>query len=120
LSLVKIRILGADAIVKAEGNMVGRVSASVWTAQRGRRTWHVQKLLGREPGDPGSDQPEQKRLGPHREGEEPYPMTHGRGKSDSAVVAGKSVNKAKQLAAEPMERRAAATVSARYRYLLKN
>jgi RNA-directed DNA polymerase len=27
-------------------------------------------------------------------------MTHGRGKSDSAVVAGKSVNKAEQLAAE--------------------
>ena len=35
-------------------------------------------------------------------------MTHGRGKSDSAVVAGKSVNKAEQLAAEPMERRAGA------------
>ena len=62
LSLVKIRILGADAIAKAEGNMVGRVSASVWTAQRGRRTWHVQKLLGREPGDPASDQPQQSGL----------------------------------------------------------
>jgi hypothetical protein len=62
LSLVKIRILGADAIAKAEGNMVRRVSASVWTAQRGRRTWHVQKLLGREPGDPGSDQPQQSGL----------------------------------------------------------
>src|SRR5262249_2174043 len=35
-------------------------------------------------------------------------MTHGRGKSDSAVVAGKSVNKAEQLAAESMERRAGA------------
>src|SRR5215831_8011487 len=35
-------------------------------------------------------------------------MTNGRGKSDSVVVAGKSVNKAKQLAAEPMERRAGA------------
>ncbi len=59
LSLEKIRILGADAIAKAEGNMVGRVSASVWTAQRGRRTWHV---LGREPGDPASDQPQQSGL----------------------------------------------------------
>ena len=37
LSLVKIRILGADAFAKAEGNMVGRVNARVWTAQRGRR-----------------------------------------------------------------------------------
>jgi RNA-directed DNA polymerase len=35
-------------------------------------------------------------------------MTHGHGKSDSVVVAGKSVNKAEQLAAEPMERRAGA------------
>jgi len=54
LSLVKIHILGADAFAKAEGNMDGRVNASVWTAQRGRRTWHVQKLFGREPGDPTS------------------------------------------------------------------
>jgi hypothetical protein len=54
LSLAKIHILGADAVAKAEGNMDGRVSASVWTARRGRRTWHVQKLLGREPGDPTS------------------------------------------------------------------
>src|SRR5260221_13918925 len=28
----------------------------VRTARRGRRTWHVQKLLGREPGDPTSGQ----------------------------------------------------------------
>ena len=54
LSLVKIHILGADAFAKAEGNMDGRVNASVWTARRGRRTWHVQKLFEREPGDPTS------------------------------------------------------------------
>ena len=35
-------------------------------------------------------------------------MMHGRGKSDSAIVAGKSVNEAEQSAAEPMERRAGA------------
>ena len=35
-------------------------------------------------------------------------MMHGRGKSDSAIVAGKSVNKAEQSAAEPMGRRAGA------------
>ncbi len=62
LSLVKIRILGADAIAKAEGNMDGRASASVRTARRGRRTWHVRKLLGREPGDPASDQSQQSGL----------------------------------------------------------
>jgi hypothetical protein len=55
LSLAKIHILGADAVAKAEGNMDGRVNASVWTDRRGRRTRHVQKLLGREPGDPTSD-----------------------------------------------------------------
>jgi len=35
-------------------------------------------------------------------------MMHGRGKSDPAIVAEKSVNKAEQSAAEPMERRAGA------------
>src|SRR5262249_44967893 len=44
--------------------------------------------------------------GPHREGEEPEPMMHGRGKSDSAIVAVKPVNNAEQSAAELVERRA--------------
>jgi len=35
-------------------------------------------------------------------------MTHGRGKSDSAIVAGKPTNKAGQSVAEPVERRAEA------------
>ena len=35
-------------------------------------------------------------------------MMHGRGKSDFAIVAGKSANKAERLAAEPTERRAGA------------
>ena len=62
MSLVKIYIMGADAVAKVEGNIDGRVSASVWTARRGRRTWHVQKLLGWEPGDPTFDQPRQSGL----------------------------------------------------------
>jgi hypothetical protein len=61
---------GADAVLLAEGNTEGRVSASALTTRRGRRTWHVQKLLVREPGGLTAD-----RLataaGPHREGEEP-------------------------------------------------
>ena len=32
--------------------------------------------------------------GPHREGEEPKPMMHGRGKSDEAIVAVKPTNNA--------------------------
>jgi hypothetical protein len=39
--------------------------------------------------------------GPHREGEEPKPMMHDRGKSDSAIVAVKPTNNAGQPAAEP-------------------
>ena len=55
--------------------------------------------------------------GPHREGEEPKPMMHGREKSDLAIVAMKPANKANEptaeastgaSAAEPVERRAGA------------
>ena len=56
LSPEKISIPGADVVAKAEGDMNGRVSASVRTARRGRRPWHVRKLFVREPGDPASDQ----------------------------------------------------------------
>jgi len=45
--------------------------------------------------------------GPHREGEEPKPMMHGRGKSDAAIVAVKPTNKVGRPAAEPVEPRAA-------------
>ena len=47
---------GADAVSSAEGNTNRRIIASAWSTRRGRRTWHVQKLLGREPGDPTSGQ----------------------------------------------------------------
>src|SRR5260221_11001670 len=46
--------------------------------------------------------------GPHREGEEPKPMMHGRGKSDEAIVAMKAANQAAQAGREPVERRAEA------------
>ena len=49
-------ILGADAVLQAEGNTDGHVIASARPAQRGRRPWHVRKLLVREPGDLMSDQ----------------------------------------------------------------
>ena len=44
--------------------------------------------------------------GPHREDEESKPMTHEREKSDSAIVAGKPVNKAVWTAKERVEPRA--------------
>jgi hypothetical protein len=56
LSPAKIHIPGADAVAKAEGDAVRRVIASAWMTRRGRRPWHVWKLVVREPGDPAADQ----------------------------------------------------------------
>jgi hypothetical protein len=61
---------GAHVVIFTEGNMDGRAIASARPARRGRRPWHVWKLLVREPGGLGFglwwDT-----TGPHRKGEEP-------------------------------------------------
>jgi len=64
-------IPSADAVPHAEGNTMGRVSASVLSARRSHRTWHVQKVLVRKPGDLQLNHPQSQRGGSHREGEEP-------------------------------------------------
>jgi len=51
LSRERHLISGADAVLLTESNMEGRVIASALKTRRGRRPWHVQKLLVREPGD---------------------------------------------------------------------
>jgi hypothetical protein len=71
LSRDSVSIPGADAVKRAEGNTNGHAIASARSARRGRRPWHVQKLLEREPGDPASDQQGFSYAGPHRKGEEP-------------------------------------------------
>ena len=43
--------LGADAVIRAEGNTVRRAIASAQPARRGLRPWHARTLLAREPGD---------------------------------------------------------------------
>jgi hypothetical protein len=48
-------IRDADAVMDAEGNTVGRDNASARPIPRGRRPWHVQTFLAREPGDPTFD-----------------------------------------------------------------
>ena len=63
-------VLGADVVVFTEGNTDGRAIASARPARRGRRPWHVWKLLVREPGDLGFG-PRMDIAGPHRKGEEP-------------------------------------------------
>jgi hypothetical protein len=52
LSRERLLVPGADAVSSAEGNTNRRNIASAWSTRRGRRTWHVQKLLTREPGGP--------------------------------------------------------------------
>src|SRR5438128_1012021 len=61
---------GADAVSSAEGNTFRTRHRKVRTTRRGRRTWHVQTLLAREPGDLAIDR-SAIAAGPHREGEEP-------------------------------------------------
>ena len=61
---------GAHVVIFTEGNMDGRVIASARPARRGRRPWHVWKLLVREPGGLGFG-PWWDTTGPHRKGEEP-------------------------------------------------
>jgi hypothetical protein len=61
---------GANAVSSAEGNTNRRTIASAWSTRRGRRTWHVQTLFAREPGDLVIDRLATA-VGPHREGEEP-------------------------------------------------
>ena len=56
LSSLESSFPGADAVSSAEGNTFRTHYRKVRTARRGRRTWHVQKLFVREPGDPRSDQ----------------------------------------------------------------
>lgn len=70
LSRERTAVPGADAVLMAEGNTDGRASASVCSARRGRRPWHVRTLPVREPGDLASGR-RYLAAGPHREGEEP-------------------------------------------------
>ena len=44
-------ILGAHAVIRAEGNTVGCAIASARSTWRGLRPWHARTLLAREPGD---------------------------------------------------------------------
>ena len=47
---------GADTVALVEGNTDGRALASARPTRRGRRPWHAQTLLAREPGDLASGQ----------------------------------------------------------------
>ena len=61
---------GAHVVIFTEGNTDGHVIASARPARRGRRPWHVWRLLVREPGGLGFGL-WMDTTGPHRKGEEP-------------------------------------------------
>jgi len=69
LSRESLKVSGADVVRITEGDMDGRASASVRPARRGRRPWHVWKLLVREPGGLGFGL-RRDAAGPRREDEE--------------------------------------------------
>jgi hypothetical protein len=53
LSRVSLIVPSADVVVITEGNTDGHANASACPTRRGRRPWHVRKLLAREPGGLG-------------------------------------------------------------------
>ena len=89
-------IAGAEGFHSLEGNMCG-------TAMRGADALPGSKATSRAKGSYRNlgglvfgRQALRERDGPHREGEEPKPMMHGREKSDLVIVAMKPANKAKE------------------------
>src|SRR5712672_1414050 len=96
LSHERSYVAGAEGFHSLEGNMCG-------TAMRGADALPGSKATSRAKGSYRNlgglvfgRQALRERDGPHREGEEPKPMMHGREKSDLAIVAVKPANKAKQ------------------------
>jgi hypothetical protein len=96
LSHERSDIAGAEGFHSLEGNMCG-------TAMRGADALPGSKATSRAKGSHrnlgglvSGRQALRERDGPHREGEEPKPMMHGREKSDLAIVAVKPANKAKE------------------------
>jgi hypothetical protein len=97
LSRERSDIAGAESFHSLEGNMCG-------TAMRGAVALPGSKATSRAKGSyrnlgglVSGRQASCERDGPHREGEEPKPMMHGREKSDPAIVAVKPANKAKEV-----------------------
>jgi hypothetical protein len=70
LSRESLIVPGAHVVTFTEGNTGWRVIASARPTRRGRRPWHVWKLLVREPGGLGFG-PWLDTAGPRRKGEEP-------------------------------------------------
>ena len=70
LSRESLSVSGADVFRFTESKTGGGAIASLRSARRGLRTWHVRKLFVREPGGLGFGRRNQS-VGPRREGEKP-------------------------------------------------
>jgi hypothetical protein len=111
LSLEIDNVAEAEPVISVEGQYVRHRYA------RCRRSAGVEGHItsernASEPERSHAWPPAAKPSGPHREGEEPKPMMHGRERSDPVIVAMKSPNKTGGPAAEVMERRAGAEENA--------
>jgi RNA-directed DNA polymerase len=100
-------IAEAEAVSDAEGNTCCAAMRGV-AAPPGSKTASRRKGTRRNLGGLALGRDGSRHAGPHREGEEPKPVTHGREKSDPVIVAVKPSNKAGLPAAEKVERRAGA------------
>ena len=99
MSHERLDVAGAEGFHSPEGNMCGTVRQGMRGADAlpGSKATSRAKGSYRNLGDLVSGrQALRARDGPRREGEEPKPMMHGREKSDSAIVAVKPANKAKE------------------------
>jgi hypothetical protein len=99
LSHERSDIAGAEGFHSLEGNMCGTAMRGA-DALPGSKATSRAKGLHRNLGGLGSGRRRgvlcAEYGGPHREGEEPKPMMHGREKSDLVIVAMKPANKAKK------------------------
>jgi len=99
--------LGAEAFFAAERNMSRTVMRGT-VHPAGVEEHITREKIASEPGRSRVWPPSTDAGGPHREGEEPKPMMHGRGKSDEAVVAMKPANEVERSVEKSVERRAEA------------
>jgi RNA-directed DNA polymerase len=99
--------LGAEAFFAAECNMSRTVMRGT-VHPAGVEEHITRKKIASEPGRSRVWPSSTDAGGPHREGEEPKPMTHGHGKSDEAVVAMKPANEVERSVEKSVERRAEA------------
>ena len=89
-------IAGAESFHSLEGNMCGTVMRGAVALPGSKATSRAKGSHRNLGGLASGRQDLRERDGPHREGEEPKPMMHGREKSDLAIVAVKPANKAKE------------------------